>query len=283
MTHGDAPYVELTHTDGAYARVYLDGAQVASWKPAGSGDDRLFVSRNAYYGAGTSIRGGIPLCFPQFGATGPLRQHGFSRMHRWALQRQEQTADGARVVLQLADSDETRVEWPHAFVAALTVQVAGASLTVELTATNTDARPFAFTAALHPYFSVRDAFVTRVRGLGGITYRDALRHGEMCTSPPGDLMIEGHIDRVYQDTPDVLEIVEPHRTLRVEKRGFPDAVVWNPGEDITARKPDFAPGDERHMLCVEAGAIMQPVTLVPGASWTGTQIMTVVGSAVPPV
>jgi len=283
MSNGDAPYVELTHTDGAFARVYLDGAQVASWKPAGSSDDRLFVSRNAHYGAGKSIRGGIPVCFPQFGAMGPLRQHGFARLLRWTVVRQIQADDGARAVLQLTDSDATRAEWPYAFDAELSVHVAGATLSVELTVINTDGQPFAFTAALHPYFSVRDAFATRVLGLGGITYRDALRDSESFTSPDDALAIEGHIDRVYGDTPDVIDIVEPHRTLRIEKRGFPDAVVWNPGVDITASKADFAPGDERHMLCVEAGAIMQPVELAPGARWTGTQIMTAVGSAAPPV
>lgn len=283
MISGDAPFVELTHTDGAYARVFLDGAQVASWKPAGSSDDRLFVSANAQYGAGRSIRGGIPVCFPQFGAMGALRQHGFARNVRWTLVREMQAIDGARVVLQLTDTDATRAEWPYAFNAELAVHVAGAALTVELTVMNTDGQPFEFTAALHPYFSVRDAFATRVSGLSGLSYRDALRDGALFTEGDAQLVIDGHIDRVYAATPDVLDIIEPHRALRIEKRGFPDAVVWNPGVDITASKPDFAAGDERHMLCVEAGAIMQPVSLMPGARWTGTQRMTAVGSASPPV
>lgn len=282
MTHGDAPFVALSHTDGACARVYLDGAQVASWIPAGSSDDRLFVSRKAQYGAGRSIRGGIPVCFPQFGTRGPLMQHGFARQVRWSLLREVRADDGARTVLQLSDTEATRVAWPHAFHAEVSVHVAGATLTVELNVINTDARPFEFTAALHPYFSVRDAFATSVQGLSGIRYQDAVRGGEY-TDQDAAVVIDGHIDRVYADTPDVLEVVEPHRTLRIEKRGFPDAVVWNPGVDITASKPDFVPGDERHMLCVEAGAIMRPISLTPGARWTGTQVMTAVDSASPPV
>jgi len=31
----------------------------------------------------------------------------------------------------------------------------------------------------------------------------------------------------------------------------------------------------RHMLCVEAACIDEPVTLAPGASWTGWQQLTV--------
>jgi len=269
----DSPHVDLLAPDGARARVYLDGAQVASWIPAGSTEDRLFVSARAFYGEGQSIRGGIPICFPQFGATGPLKQHGFARNVRWALENQSQDDDGARVRLTLTDSEVTRAMWPYAFAAALDVAVVGASLTVSLTVTNTGSAPLAFTAALHPYFRVENAFACAVHGLGGTTYRDALRNGEPFTAPDGPLAIEGHIDRVYVATPDVLHLVEPHRTLRIEKHGFPDAVVWNPGAEITATKADFVAGDEQHMLCVEAGAIGRSVTLSAGERWTGTQVM----------
>jgi glucose-6-phosphate 1-epimerase len=279
----DAPFVDLLAEDGARARVHLDGAQVVSWIPAGGDDDRLFVSANAHYGVGRSIRGGIPLCFPQFGATGPLRQHGFARLQRWTVLRDMQGSDGARVVLQLVDSDDTRTEWPFQFSIELSVHVASASLAVELTVTNTDGQPFEFTAALHPYFRVRDAYVTAVRGLGGTRYRDALRDGAAFEEVRDVLPVDGPLDRVYADTAAVLEIVEPHRTLRLEKRGFPDAVVWNPGPDGVASRADFMSGDERHMLCVEAGAILSPVSLAPGAQWTGTQVMTAVGSTSPPV
>ncbi len=278
-----APHVDLVAPDGARARVYLDGAQVASWIPAGSADDRLFVSTCALYGEGQSIRGGIPVCFPQFGATGPLRQHGFARNLRWALADQPPCEDGARVRLTLTDSDTTRALWPFSFNAELSVHVAAASLSVDLTVTNTDSQPFHFTVALHPYFRVRDAFAVEVRGLAGTRYRDALREGGVFEEQESSLQIGAALDRVYLDTPDQLELVEPHRSVHIEKRGFPDAVVWNPGPAGTASRVDFASGEEREMLCVEAGAIGRPVTLAPGAQWTGTQIMTAVGGAAPPV
>lgn len=269
----DAPFVNVVHTDGARARVYLDGAQVASWIPAGSRDDRLFVSANAFYGAGRSIRGGIPICFPQFGPFGTLPQHGFARVMRWQVH-EAPNGDPAAVVLRLDDTEATRAAWPHRFNAELTVRVEAATLTVTLAVTNTDTQPLSFTAALHPYFRVANAFATTVRGLHGTRYRDALRDGAMCDEIADVLHIEGPLDRVYADTSDVIELVEPHRTLRIEKYGFPDTVVWNPGAAGTSSRPDFVPGDEHHMLCVEAGAIMRPVVLAPGARWSGTQIMT---------
>ncbi|WP_439642707.1 D-hexose-6-phosphate mutarotase [Gemmatimonas sp.] len=274
-----AAHIDLEANDGAHARVFLDGAQVASWIPAGATDDRLFVSRNARYGAGQSIRGGIPICFPQFGATGALQQHGFARNSRWRVVRERNDADGAYAALALTDNDATRAMWPFAFHAELSVHVAGASLTVELSVTNTDGQPFDFTAALHPYFRVRDAYATRVCGLGETYYRDALQGGAEFREVRDQVTVLGEVDRVYFNTPDVLEMVEPHRTLRVEKRGFPDAVLWNPGSAGTARRADFADGDEYEMVCLEAGAIGTPVSLAPGAQWTGAQIMTAVANS----
>jgi glucose-6-phosphate 1-epimerase len=151
--------------------------------------------------------------------------------------------------------------------------VTGASLTVSLTVANTGSAPFAFTAALHPYFRVEDAFACAVHGLAGTRHIDALLGGAVRNEQAPTLQIDAALDRVYFDTPNQLELVEPHRTLRIEKYGFPDAVVWNPGAEITANTADFAPGEEHHMLCVEAGAIGRPVTLSAGERWTGTQVM----------
>jgi len=278
-----AAHIDLQATDGAQARVYLDGGQVASWIPAGSTDDRLFVSRNARYGAGQSIRGGIPICFPQFGATGALQQHGFARNSLWRVVRETNGADGAQATLELTDNAATRAMWPFAFHTELSVHVASTSLTVTLTVTNTDGEPFEFTAALHPYFRVRDAYATHILGLAGTRYRDALQGGAEFAEARDQVTVQGEVDRVYFNTPDVLEMVEPHRTLRVEKRGFPDAVLWNPGRAGTTSRADFADGDEYDMVCLEAGAIGTRVSLAPGAQWTGTQHMTAVESVAPPV
>ena len=272
----DAPAVELLAPDGACARIHLDGAHVTSWIPARSETNRLFVSRESKYGKGCSIRGGIPVCFPQFGAFGPIGQHGFARLSRWAVVGEVRVDSGARIVLQLTDSETSRATWPFAFCAELAVHVAAAALTVTLTVTNTDSKSFGFTAALHPYFAVDNAYDTTVSGLAGCRYRDALRNGGEYDEAADVLPICGHIDRVYYDTPDVIELLEPVRTLRIEKRGFPETVVWNPGAEGTRARADFADGEERYMVCVEAAAVRPPVSLAPGEQWSGTQIMTAV-------
>jgi len=268
------PTLELRAPDGAYACVHLNGGHVTSWIPAGSTTDRLFLSRHAEFGHGVSIRGGIPVIFPQFGPYGAGRHHGFARLSRWTVLRQVEESGGARLLLELNDSDETRARWPFVFHAELSIMVGGAALTVELTVVNTDGSPFSFTAALHPYFAVADIAGAEVRGLSGTRYIDALQGGKEERETAAGVRVAGAVDRIYLATADVLELREPQRTLRIEKRGFPEIVIWNPGAEVTDTKPDFAPGDERLMLCVEAAVVRPSVTLNPGEQWVGTQIMT---------
>jgi glucose-6-phosphate 1-epimerase len=272
----EAPWVALTAPDGACARVYLDGAQVTSWIPAGTQANRLYVSRQAQYGPGSTIRGGIPVCFPQFGPFGPIGHHGFARLSRWTTVLEDTVNGEARVVLRLTDHAASRALWPFAFQADLTVQLSASTLTVQLEVTNTGVTDLTFTAALHPYFAVENAFATTVHGLAGSRFRDGLRDGQEYDAVEDDLPIVGHIDRVYYATPGVKELREPHRALRIEQRGFPDTVVWNPGAEGTRTRADFADGDERDMVCVEAAVVRPPVRLGPGAQWTGAQIMTAV-------
>jgi glucose-6-phosphate 1-epimerase len=279
MTHPSddidtASFITLTAGDGAKARIQLNGAHVTSWVPADEEEDRIFVSAKSGFGPGVSVRGGIPVCFPQFGNSGPLPQHGFARVSPWTVLHAEDGAERAVAVLRLIDSDATRAIWPHPFSAELAVSVGGSKLDVVLAVTNTGDLPFSFTAALHPYFRVRDAFACRVEGLTGAVYVDGLKGGARGEEKSDALRIDGEIDRVYYDVGGSLVLREPERSLSIEQAGFPDAVVWNPGESGVARRSDFHTGDERRMICVEAAAVGRPVTLKAGELWEGAQRIT---------
>ncbi|HEX4936762.1 MAG TPA: hypothetical protein VFV33_26455, partial [Gemmatimonadaceae bacterium] len=215
----------------------------------------------------------------QFGPFGALPQHGFARTVRWAVH-DDTRRDVGGVTLRLTHHDVAAqrpasevTAWPHAFTLDAIVQVTGDTLAVRLEASNTGGADFTFTAALHPYLAVADAQATSVEGLTGLTYRDALLGGAMRREEGRTLPITGALDRLYYDAPDTLVIREPHRGLRVEKAGFPDAVVWNPGPSITASKRDFEPGDEERMVCVEAAVVGRPIVLAPGEQWVGVQRM----------
>jgi glucose-6-phosphate 1-epimerase len=272
MIPADVPRISLQSADGATAAVTPDGAHVVSWIPAGERDDWLFVSTRSQFGTGNAVRGGIPVIFPQFGVFGPLAQHGFARRQRWTPMDDTGLAD--RVRLRLSDDAESRAVWPSAFQLEVAVHVTGRLLEVAMTVTNVDDVPFAFTAAFHPYFAVRSAFESRVEGLRGCTYRDSLRAGQQFTETAASLDIVGPLDRIYYDAPDRLVMVDGDRSVVIEKSGFPEAVVWNPGVEGTRSRTDFADGEEQRMLCVEAALIQTPRTLAPGESWTGIQCMT---------
>ena len=55
--------------------------------------------------------------------------------------------------------------------------------------------------------------------------------------------------------------------------GWADCVVWNPGAVGCAGMADMTPDAFTHMLCVEAAQVFQPMTVAPGAQWSGSQVL----------
>ena len=269
---GGSPKLVLTAADGAHADIYLHGAHVTSWVPAGARDDRLFLSATSRFGEGAAIRGGVPVCFPQFADQGALAPHGFVRTTAWTLVRAERQAAGAaQATLRISATPAMRALWPHAFTLALTVTVGSDALALELAVANDGAAPFAFTGALHTYLRVADVRQTFVRGLAGAHYRDkVLGHDDDVQTAPR-LAVDRPLDRVYRAAPADLAVEEPERTTDVRATGFRDTVVWNPGPERGATMDDLEPGGFARMLCVEAASASVPVPVAPGATWRGTQ------------
>src|ERR1700760_2802469 len=90
--NGDLPKVRIS-SPVAEGEMYLHGAHVTSWKPAGTGEV-LFLSPDSLFADGRAIRGGVPVCFPWFGdkAGDPhAPAHGFVRTKSWQLQSIERT------------------------------------------------------------------------------------------------------------------------------------------------------------------------------------------------
>lgn len=269
--------VELRAPDGACATVSLDGGHLLSWQPAGA-PEQLYLSPRSEFVPGKAIRGGVPVCFPQFAERGPLAKHGFARTLPWQLVSNEQGKDDALAVLRLRDSDATRALWPHAFELELSVRVAGRSLDIELACENTGqegAGPLQFTAALHTYLRVADLDAVSVEGLSGLRYFDSIKQAEALQRM--DLLLTGEkgvldLDRIYfgvKDRP--LLVSEDRRQVVVRQEGFEDAVIWNPGPERCARLADMPPEGWSEMLCVEAACIGRPIELQAGESWVGRQ------------
>jgi glucose-6-phosphate 1-epimerase len=266
--------VALRAADGAAAEIYLDGAHVTSWRPALDDDERLFLSARSEFRTGAAIRGGIPVIFPQFSEEGPLPRHGFARTARWRLEDVRRTDEGhALATLVLTDSADSHAVWDAEFQVTLTVLVGAERLVSAFEVENTGAAPFSFTCALHTYLRVHDVAQVEVVGLQGHRYRDNADRTRLRTDDEPMVRITGELDRVYVGAPPAVLVREPRRALRVEARGFPDVVLWNPGRKRAAALPDMEPDGERVMLCVEAAVVQSPITLASGGRWRGSQTL----------
>ena len=245
--HGQ-PALRLATASGARAVVALQGAQVLSWTPPG-GEERLYLSPQAVFDGRTAVRGGIPVCFPQFADLGPLPAHGFARNRRWTLATERSGKDFALVGLQLADDEDSRALWPHAFTAELSILIEDSRLDLELEIANTGDEAFEFTAALHTYLAVREVEESRIEGLHGFSYRDKTAANRVQRDSGDALVIEAETDRVYHEVSRPLLLREYDRSLGINADGF------------------------RRMLCIEAAAARQPVQVQPGESWWGRQTL----------
>ncbi len=275
--------LELLAPDGARATLLLHGAHLVSWVPA-SGAEQLYLSPKSAFATGQAIRGGVPVCFPQFAGRGPLKKHGFARTKPWQLVSAEVGDDDALAVLRLTDDAASRMVWPHGFEAELSVRVAGQTLELELACENTGESEFEFTTALHSYLRLGALGDASLSGLAGLHYLDAVTG--QTQRQRSDLLLPGSpglqdLDRIYYQVGQPLLLTEqgegPVRRLEIRQQGFADAVVWNPGAAKCAELADMPPQGYEHMLCVEAAAIEHPVRLAPGESWVGLQSLSLLG------
>ena len=269
--------VHLGNAAGDAATVSLYGGQVLSWCTAGSGE-QLYCSSQAVAEQGRAIRGGVPVCFPQFANCGPianLAKHGFARTSIWQLAGELITGSGcetasAQFVLQ--DSALTLAAWPYGFALELQITLGSGWLELQLQVMNTGSSAFDFTAALHTYLATADVRQAAICGLEGITYADALKQNETATQADAALQFVGELDRIYHGTPRALQLQQsgqPH--LRIEQQGFADTVVWNPGPAKAAALGDMPADDWTRMLCIEAAQVKTSVQLQPGNMWQGAQ------------
>ena len=270
--------------DGSSLVVAEQGAQVLSWKTA-DGREHLYLSPASARDGKTAIRGGVPVCFPQFNTRGPLPKHGFVRNLGW----QVAECGAQHIALRLQDGPATRQFWPEAFDAVLRAEVGANSLAITLEVRNTGSTPWAMTCALHSYLQVDDITQTQLSGLQGAPCWDALantRFAEAAAQIDFGAAPGAGFDRVFS-TPGpggkLLQILQLSalygRALAIQNsKNSSEVVVWNPGAALSQELADMPDDGWRQMLCVEAASIDTPVTLAPGQSWRLMQTLTTAGA-----
>jgi glucose-6-phosphate 1-epimerase len=266
-------YLEIEN-QYATAKLALQGAHVMHWQPKSSNEPVLWLSSNARYMPGRSIRGGVPVCWPWFGAhptDSSYCPHGFARVVPWELKESSRLKNGTtRLLLEMTQTDlaKRQLSYPYVFTLEITV---GNSLRMEMTTTNLANHPFMIGEAFHTYFNVSDVANTKITGLENVVYSDKVA-GYVRNVQHGALKFDGEFDRVYLSSGEDCVIHDSgfNRAIHVAKSGSNTTVIWTPGAEKAAQMGDMGTSEEwRKMLCVEsANAMENSVTIFPNETHT---------------
>ena len=266
---GDMPVARI---ENGHARcdIALQGAHILSYQ-AHQQAPLLWLSEDAKFAVGQSVRGGVPICWPWFGAhetQSEFPAHGFARRTEWKVISTKAMPDGAtKIALGLHLNKTTEGMWPYPSRLRCTITV-GAQLEIELTTENTGIETFVVSEALHTYFSVGDVSEVILHGLENTHYKDKLT-AFSDKKQIDSLSFDAEIDRVYYNTEAecVIEDRQLQRKIYITKSGSASTVVWNPWIERAAQMGDMGEGGYLNMLCVESGnAMINTVTIAPGES-----------------
>jgi tagaturonate reductase len=266
---GGLPAVEVA-IDSATALVYLHGAHVAQWTPAGA-EPVLWMSGHGAFSPTAALRGGIPVCFPWFGpnpSDPAAPNHGWARISPWTLTDAVRTGTDARLTFELAGAHRDAAGSAQPVSLRYTITI-GATLALDLAAQNDGIADVAVEAAFHTYFAVGDARATHLLGLADLPYLDrTLTPPATASSSLPVAIIGGEIDRIYP-MPDVVTIDDTRneRSILVGQSDAAQTVVWNPGTAKAAAMGDYGDSEWTENVCVETANVRdQTMVLAPGAS-----------------
>lgn len=271
---GSLQMIRLSTIAGS-AEIFLHGAHLASWSPAGE-EPVIWMSSANRFERSAPIRGGVPICFPWFGMkAGQPRapQHGFARISGWELIGALESADTLSVQLRLVDTEESRASaWPSRFEATYSVTL-GAELTLRLDVTNRDRTAFSFEEALHTYYAVSDSRQATVHGLENHTF--LAKGATEVASEAEPVLIGDGISRKYTSA-SAASIVDGSRTIHTRAAGASGGVLWNPGAEIARDMADFADDEWTRTVCFEPTNIAETaVWLEPGETHSMSVVISV--------
>jgi len=260
-----------TLTKGAdVCTIAVERGHVLTWQSRGQ--ERLFLSTKAALDAPadakqlTAIRGGIPVCWPQFGTFGDLPKHGFARNSGdWKLAAKSIDAEtgNPEVTLALKDSEYTRSLGFPAFTLEYRVVLRDGSLETGVKVTAGPEAPLSFTDVLHTYFNYRGEPLVGFEG----EYEHLGGEGPVGSTASKPAAGGDFLERVYPARPQGHEV--GFGDLRVRRlEGFADVVLWKLDAAGCATVGDLEPGDWERFVCVEAADALKPVQVPAGASLT---------------
>lgn len=264
---GNIPVVEIKNEHSS-AIISMQGAHVLSWIPAGE-EEVIWLSEDAKFAPGKSVRGGIPICWPWFGAhesNASFPAHGFARTVYWQVISTEALEDGdTRIIFSTKPLPENEQMWPPQTNVQYQLTV-GKKLHMELITHNEGSETITIGQALHTYFNIGDISKVLVHGLDDTKYLDKMDNFKQ-KRQHGPVVIDREVDRIYLDTITdcVIEDKALNRNIVINKCGSRSTVVWNPWQATASKMGDLGVDGYKKMLCVEScNAATDVVHIKPG-------------------
>lgn len=245
---GEQPILVIDHPK-VRAAIAFQGAHLLAWQPEGH-QPVIWLSEKSNWQPGKAIRGGVPICWPWFGASAEP-SHGFVRNLPWSLSAHDENDEGVLLTLTLTSSQQTEQYWPHPFTLLARFRLSS-HCEIELEAQGN----YQSTGALHSYFSVADCTKAQVTGLG-VSWIDKITHlTETGTEEPCQSFTQP-VDRIFTQ-PENVSVIDDQmggRFIEIYHHHHSDVVTWNPGAELSARMTDMPADGYKKMVCVESARI----------------------------
>lgn len=242
VKYNELDVLEITH-ETCTAKVALQGAHLFSWQPKHAKQDVLWTSDIEPFKAGNAIRGGVPICYPNFGAGLDGNQtpfHGTARTALWELVAFSVDKDeGVRLILELL---------PYAKVAI------NLGETCRICFTKLDETPSQL--ALHSYFNLADITQTKVSGLPTCCFNSLTKSEQAVENPR---KIAENVDCIYtlEQPISVIHDRGNARQIEIEHQNASEIVLWNPWHKPTGSMSETG---YQTMVCVETARIHRLLT-----------------------
>ena len=250
------------------ATIALQGAHVVGWQPKFQTQPVLWLSSKARFLKGRSIRGGVPICWPWFGAhptDSTFCPHGFARVIPWRVMDIDATATGAtRIILEMIETPEAKRQLSYPYALTITITI-GRRLRIDMATTNKADHPFVIGEAFHTYLNVSDITNVKITGMQDCVYADKLLKYERHVEHNPLVFDGGEFDRVFINHSSDCTVHDKgfNRLIHVTKSGSNTTVVWSPGAEKSAQMGDMGEVDEwRKTVCVETTNALENMVVI---------------------
>jgi glucose-6-phosphate 1-epimerase len=196
-----------------------------------------------------------------------------ARIRDWNLI--EERSGFASFGLAIRPGDDKLGDDVHADL-MLKVHFSNTNLNMTVDVVNGGDAPLPFRFAFHTYFAVSNVSNVQVSGLDTANYSDNLLQRKVF--PPAQVReITQEIDRVYYDVAGPVAVSDNghNASLIIAALNLPDVVLWNPWIEKAKKMADLPDDGYNFYVCVEHGAIKEPVVVPAKGTWSGSQLVQV--------